>query len=166
MTPPALRELEPLLAAADHVDTKTVRTTASLREFIAAALSTESAWMRVLFRARTVLAIALRLRETRIPDGIRLDPDDISFTPGSKVGFFSVVGGEEGRYLLLEASDNHLAGYLAVSVDGGLMHTTTIVVYRRWTGRLYFGIVRPFHHLVVAKMVNGAARSGGGHAEG
>ena len=32
-----------------------------------------------------------------------------------------------------------------------------IVDYRHWTGPVYFNVIRPFHHLVVAAMLRSAA---------
>ncbi|SFP72344.1 Protein of unknown function [Amycolatopsis arida] len=150
-------ELERLLVGADHVDTKTVHTTVPLREFVAAALSWQPVWIRLLWRARAVLATALRLRETHVPE-MQVRPEEIKFAPGSKVGFFTVLAAEEDRFLLLEAGDTHLVGYLAVVAEPAAerVHTTTVVRYRRWTGRLYFAIVRPFHHIVVRSMINAA----------
>jgi hypothetical protein len=160
---PTVREVEDLLADADHVDTKTAHTTAPLREFIAAALSGQSAWMRLLWRARTALAVALRLRDTRPPDGTRVRPENVTCTPGDKVAFFTVTSGEENRYLILEASDNHLVGHLAFVADPAeeRIHAITVVRYLRWTGRVYFAIVRPFHHIIMRSMIKAATESTG-----
>jgi hypothetical protein len=40
--------------------------------------------------------------------------------------------------------------------EGARFRVVTIVHYRHWTGRLYFNLIRPFHHWVVT----GMARSG------
>lgn len=156
-----VQAVDDLLAGADHVDTKTARTTAPLREFVAAALSGQSPVMRLLWRARQALAVALRLRETEVPTGNQIRPDEVSFAPGDKVAFFTVKSGEENRYLILEASDNHLVGYLALVAEPAAerIHATTVVHYRKWTGRLYFAVVRPFHHIIVQRMVKAGAAS-------
>lgn len=162
MTPQvAVPEIEQLLDGASHVDTKTVRTTAPLREFVAGALNWQPAWLRLLWRARSVFAVALRLRETRVPGNVTLRPEDISFTPGARVVFFTVTAAAEDRYLVLEASDNHLSGYLAVVAEPSknLMHAITVVRHRNWTGRLYWAVVAPFHHAVVRGMLNAGAAS-------
>lgn len=84
-------------------------------------------------------------------------PEDVPFAPGGRIGFFSVVEGVEDRHLLLEASDSHLAAYLAIVADGdGRYRMVTVVRYLHWTGRLYFAVIRPFHWLVV----RGMARAG------
>jgi len=45
-------------------------------------------------------------------------------------------------------------------VANGLIryYIVTIVHYLHWTGPVYFNLIRPFHHLVVARM----ARAGAG----
>jgi hypothetical protein len=159
-------ELADLCSAADHVDVKTVVSERSLRELIAASFSWQPAWLRWLFAMRGVLARAFRLENPDTPvqeRGVR--PDEISMTPGDALWFFTVVTGVEDRYLLLEASDTHLASYLAVVAlpsDGGpsTYQAVTIVKYRRWTGALYFALIRPFHHLVVRCMITAGARGG------
>jgi hypothetical protein len=103
-----------------------------------------------------------RFQDTPV-QGRGVCPDEISMTPGGALWFFTVVTGVEDRYLLLEASDTHLASYLAVVAlpsDGGpsTYQAVTIVKYRRWTGALYFALIRPFHHLVVRSMITAGAR--------
>ena len=172
--PTDIPALAAVLAGADHVDVKTADVSVdgaasgpSLREFAAGALGFRPGWLVALFAARAVLAALLRLRHA-VPTGSSrpLQPDEIDFTPGARVGFFTVVAAEEGRYLLLQASDTHLTGYLALVVDPPAGETRryraiTVVRYHRFTGPLYFSVVRPFHHLVVAGMV----RAGAGRQE-
>lgn len=160
-----LPELRSLLAGADHVDVKSAEGGVTLREFVAGALRCQSSWMRALFGARAVLARALRLRQTGIPTSVHLRPDEISFTPGATVAFFTVTAAAEDRYLVLEAADTHLTGYLAVVAEPvgagrNRFRAITVVRYHRWTGPLYFTLIRPFHHLVVRSMVEAGARGG------
>jgi hypothetical protein len=155
-------ELRRLVADANHVDVKTAASNVSLREFVAAALGWQPGWMKLLFRARKVLAHLLRLQHPNTPV-VRLRPEKIPFTPGTKVGFFAVTEAAEDRYLVLEASDTHLTGYLAVVAEAeapgrNRFYVITIVKYHHWTGPLYFNIIRPFHHLVVRSLVNAGAR--------
>ena len=156
-------ELNPLLTGADHVDVKITEADMTLREFVSAALGYQPGWMKVLFGARVVFAGLLRLRDPQLPTGPRLRPEEIPFSPGGKVRFFTVVGAAEDRYIVLEAADTHLTGYLAVVAEPlaqgrTRFHNITIVKYHRWTGPLYFNVIRPFHHLVVRSMVNAEAR--------
>ncbi|MFI0454479.1 DUF2867 domain-containing protein [Actinomadura sp. 6N118] len=160
----AIPELADLLSGADHVDVKTAESQVSLREFVAGAMSWRPGWMRMLFGARTVLARMLRLREPDVPLGGPLHPEEVSFTPGDKIAFFTVTDAAEDRFLVLEAADNHLTCWLAIvtapsAAGHARFEMVTVVKYHRWTGPLYFNIIRPFHHLVVAGMANAGARS-------
>jgi len=152
-------ELQGLLADADHVDVKTVESPAALPEFVAAAMSWQPFWMKGLFAARAVFARLLRLNDPDVPPASKLRPEDIPFTPGGKVHFFTVTAGAEDRYLVMEAADSHLTGYLAVVADPGRFRVATIVKYHRWTGPFYFNVIRPFHHLVVRGMAGAGARA-------
>ncbi|MFC5034881.1 MULTISPECIES: DUF2867 domain-containing protein [Streptomyces] len=163
-------ELASLLADADHVDVKAAECESTLRGFLAAAMGRRPAWMRTLFRGRAVVARLLRLRESGVPAGVPLRPEDISFTPGDKVAFFTVSAAAEDRFIVLESADTHLIGYLAVLAGpsaGGRtrFEVVTIVRYRRWTGPLYFNLIRPFHHLVVRSMTNAGSRPAPGTVE-
>lgn len=156
-------ELKPLLTGADHVDVKSTEADLTLREFVSGALGWQPGWIRMLFRARVVFARLLRLRNPRVPAGPPLRPEEIPFSPGGKVRFFTVVGAAEDRYIVLEAADSHLTGYLAVVAEPlahgrTRFHNITIVKYHRWTGPLYFNVIRPFHHLIVRSMANAGAR--------
>ena len=149
-----LPELDDLLPDVDVIDVKTARGNVSLREFTAGALGSAPLWIKALFAARIGLALVLRL-QTAIPDTTRVRPETVSFTRGEPVGFFKVVRGEEDHYLLLEVSDNHLIGYLAIITDNARpaeFKVVTLVRYLRPAGRFYFTVIRPFHHLVLLSM--------------
>jgi hypothetical protein len=157
-------ELESLLAGADHVDVKTVESDLSLREFIAVAIGYRPAWLRGLFAARAVFARLLRLDKPSATFGPPLRPQDISFVPGDEISFFTVRDGAEDRFIIFEAVDTHLVAYLAFLVSPGdhaanRFQAVTVVKYLRWTGPVYFNVVRPFHHLVVHRIIDAAARS-------
>ena len=157
-------ELNPLLTGANHVDVKCTEADVTLREFVSGVLGWQPGWIRMLFRVRVVFARLLRLRDPEIPTAPRLlRPEELPFSPGAKAWFFTVVGAAEDRYIVLEAADTHLTGYLAVVAEPLVhgrtrFHNITIVKYHRWTGPLYFNVIRPFHHLVVRSMVNAGAR--------
>jgi hypothetical protein len=157
-------ELTSLLEGADHVDVKTVESNLSLPEFIAAVLGYRPVWLRGLFAARAVFARLLRLDNPSGTFGPPLRAQDISFIPGDEIAFFTVLDGAEDRFIILEAADTHLVGYLAVLVSPGehaanKLQAVTVVKYQRWTGPVYFNVIRPFHHLVVRRIIDHAARS-------
>jgi hypothetical protein len=153
-------ELAPVLDGADYIEFKEIEGEVSLREFVAGALGRQPGWVKVLFAARVLLARALRLDSAGIPSRGRLRPDDVGFAPGDKVAFFTVRSGAEDRYLVLGAEDNHLTGYLTIvaePVSGARkrFQLGTIVHYHRRAGRLYFALIKPFHHLIIRGMLRG-----------
>lgn len=154
-------ELARLLKGADHLDVKTVRSQKSLREFLAAMFNYQPGWVSFLFGMRKFLAGLLGLRQNGIPRRATLRPENISFRPGAKLSFFKVEQGQEDSFIVAGIDDSHLWAGLVVAVEPGdgpshLYHVATIVKYHRWTGPVYFNLIRPFHHLVVG----GMARAG------
>ncbi|GAA4236403.1 hypothetical protein FHR32_003158 [Streptosporangium album] len=163
---PALR---PVLDGADHVDVHTVEGEVRLRKFVAGSTGWAPGWVRALYQVRRIFARLLRLAHADVKPGSHLRPEEIPFTPGRRIGFFTVVDGEDDRFLLLEASDSHLASFLAIVAEkagGGRnrFRMVTVVKHRHWTGPLYFAAIRPFHYLVI----RGMARAGtsGAHPSG
>ena len=69
-----------------------------------------------------------------------------------------VVKAKENEYWLAETpEDNHLSAYFGVMVEEletnlKQFYLITTIKYKHWTGPVYFNLVRPFHHLVVARM--------------
>ena len=73
-------ELAAVIDGADHVDVKTVTTTLSLREFVAATLRFRPRWLVGLFAIRAAFAWLLRLRHP-VPTGVDRRP---TAEPGAK----------------------------------------------------------------------------------
>ncbi|RYZ39623.1 MAG: DUF2867 domain-containing protein [Myxococcaceae bacterium] len=168
-TPSPLPEvLRPFAEGADHVDVKTVESEATQREFLAALLSYQPAWVKALFGVRAVFVRLLGMRQHRQPRSRRLRPEDVPMTPGSAASFFIVRHAEEGHVWVVAAKDKHLDATLAVVVEpapgGGArrrFHVVTLVHYRNRAGPVYFNFIRPLHHLVVGSMARSAARAPG-----
>ncbi|MEU4190590.1 DUF2867 domain-containing protein [Kribbella sp. NPDC026611] len=160
--PTNLHELDDLVPVVDEIDVKTAHGAVSLREFAAGALGHSPLWMKGLFAVRMALAVALRLDTAKVPDLRRITPETLSFTPGDRASFFTVVRGEEDRYLLLKIADNHLMAYLAIITDNerpATFKVATLVQYLRPAGRLYFNLIRPFHHVVLLSMCRAGVTS-------
>lgn len=158
------REIECFTRSAHHLDAVSAHTSLSLRECISNALAWQPTWLKLLFLARGGLARLMRLKHPSSRPSHPLRPEEISFHPGDRLAFFSVSAGQEDAFLVLTAEDTHLTGHLIVEVDPSDTGTErrfrviTAVHYRRWTGRLYFNIIRPFHHLIMHRMVAAAGR--------
>ncbi|MFP2931161.1 DUF6463 family protein [Pyxidicoccus sp. 3LG] len=154
--------LRPFAEGADHVDVKTVESEASLRAFLAGLLSYQPAWVSALFRVRAVFVRLLGMRQHGMPGPMRSRPEDIPMVRGSAASFFTVRHAEEEHVWVASAADTHLEALLAVVVEPGegprrRFHVVTVVHYRKWTGPVYFNVIRPFHHLVVGCMARAAA---------
>lgn len=152
----------PAVAEVDHVDVHRVCGRAGLRRFVAAMFGDRPAWLRGLYRLRGLLARLLGLRQAVPAAPGVMQPEDVPMTPGGKLGFFTVLAAEPDAYWAAEAADRHLRAVLAVLAapgpDGRTVYdVVTVVVYRHWTGPVYFNLIRPFHHLVVWRMAKRAA---------
>ena len=161
---PMYRDIERFTEPAHHLDAVSVYATLSLRECISNALSWQPTWLKVLFLARGGLARLMRLQHPSSGSSRPLRPEEISFHPGDRLAFFKISAGKDDAFLVLTAADTHLVGHLIIEVDPTDAGTErkfriiTAVQYRRWTGRLYFNIIRPFHHLVMHRMIAAARR--------
>jgi hypothetical protein len=164
--PTTLHELDDLVPVVDEIDVKTAHGDVTLREFVAGALGHSPLWVKALFAVRIAVAAVLRLETTGIPDSRRLRPETVSFTPGEKNVFFTVMRGEEDRYLLLEVTDNHLIGYLAFITDNerpATIKVVTLIKFLRPAGRFYYNLIRPFHHVIMLSMCRAGEKSRGRH---
>ncbi|GAA1134901.1 DUF2867 domain-containing protein [Kribbella jejuensis] len=162
--PTTLHVLDDLIPVVDEIDVKTAHGDVTLREFTANALSHTPVWVKGLFAVRMAVAAVLRLETAGVPDSRRTRPETVSFTPGEKNAFFTVVRGEEDHYLLLEVTDNHLIGYLAIITDNerpATFQVVTLVKFLRPAGRFYYNLIRPFHHVILLSMCRAGEKSPG-----
>ncbi len=159
-----VEELAPFLADADHVDVKTVKAgNGALLNYVARILTYEPKWVVWLYTVRKHLARIMGLLHADLDISNNYTPENVPVTPGEKAGFLEVEMHCPHRLWVASASDKHLMGYMAVLLEpspkgGGLLHLATIVRYRNWQGPLYFNLIRPFHHLIVATMVRHAVK--------
>jgi hypothetical protein len=152
-------ELRPYFDSADYTDIKTFQGRADMRKFIASMLSFYPWWIVMLYHIRELLVKVLGLVKHEAPEQLPdLKPDDVSFTPGEKVTFFTVRSAKENIYWISETpEDKHLSAYFGVITeilgnDLKRFYVITIVHFKHWTGPVYFNLIRPFHHLVVSRM--------------
>ncbi|MBU0993309.1 MAG: DUF2867 domain-containing protein [Proteobacteria bacterium] len=153
-------ELEIYFQDVDHFDIKTIQGSVGLRQFISGMLSYYPWWIVTLYRIREVLVKLLDLVKHEKPEILPLiTPEDLSFTPGENASFFIVRDAKEETYWVSETpEDRHLKAYFGVVVEKqskncSRFHVFTSVKYIHWTGSVYFNLIRPFHHLVVSRMM-------------
>jgi hypothetical protein len=152
----AVPHLLELMETADHVDIKTIEGVVSLRQFIAGMLSYSPAWLKFLYGVRWFFVRLLGMKQESVPGGLSMTAEKVSFEPGDPAAFFSVKMAEEEKYWFAGITESHLTAHLGVVVEPGQprrFHVVTIVHYNRWTGPVYFNVIRPFHHIVVGQMM-------------
>lgn len=145
-------ELAPFLVHADHVDVHRVRTDRLLRPFIAATFAYQPRWLSFLYAVRMGLVRVIGLHRESVPAPTRWRPEDVPMQPGADATFFTVQAAREEQLWIVAAEERHLRATLAILREHSGYALVTIVHYRHWTGRLYFNLIRPFHHLVVMAM--------------
>ena len=155
--------LTPLLAGADHIDVKTIEGDLSMREFIARMLSYQPGWITFLYQLRRVFVRLLGMKQQGIPRASALRAEDVSLTPGDSAYFFKVMAASPDHYWFAGATESHLTAKLGVVVEPlgtgrKRFYVVTVVHYHRWTGRVYFNVIRPLHHFVVGSMMKAAVK--------
>ena len=154
------KELEVYFKNVDHVDVKTIEGDTSLRSFISGKLSYYPWWILVLYRIREFVVKLLGLVKHEKPEVLpAIMPENLPFEPGKNASFFIVRKAQENTYWVSETPpDKHLTaifGVVTENLSNGLtkFHVFTSVTYIHWTGPVYFNLIRPFHHLVVSRMM-------------
>ncbi|MFC1813850.1 DUF2867 domain-containing protein [Thermodesulfobacteriota bacterium] len=155
----SFKELRQYLDSADYTDIKVFQGKTDMRKFIASMLSFYPWWIVMLYHVRELLVKVLGLVKHEAPEQLPdLKPEDVSFTPGEKVTFFTVRSAKENIYWISETpEDKHLSAYFGVITetlgnDLKRFYVITIVHFKHWTGPVYFNLIKPFHHLVVFRM--------------
>ncbi|MFK0039613.1 DUF2867 domain-containing protein [Paenarthrobacter sp. NPDC090517] len=111
-------------------------------------------WAGQLFSLESMprwVAAAMGLRQALVPlIGVPKAPRDT----------FKVTD-QAGEEALIFVRDKHLNFAAAVGVDpvSRLIRVTTAVEFKGWRGKLYFGVVRPVHPIVVNAMLRKATLS-------
>lgn len=157
-------ELSEFLENKDFTDLKSARSDKHLRDVVTEMFAYCPAWLRGFYRIRGLLARLLGLRHDQELSAGDVSPNTISMSPGGKARFFNVVSARENTWWVGEINDSHLSAWAVIvrepSTEGpALFHVATSVRHRHWTGPLYFNLIRPFHHLVVASMLRRAVRA-------
>jgi hypothetical protein len=157
----AVPNLSKLMETANHVDIKTISGEVSLREFIAGMISYSPGWIKFLYGVRWFFVRLLGMKQEGMPQELTMQPEGVSFVTGEPAAFFSVKMAEEDKFWFAGITESHLTAHLGVILEPGQpnrFHVLTIVHYHRWTGPVYFIVIRPFHHLVVGQMMKAGVR--------
>ena len=126
-------------------------------------LSYYPGWILFLYRIRGLFVRILGLVKHERPETLPfIKPADLPFSPGENASFFIVRMAKEDTYWISETPpDKHLTAFLGVVVEQlnnnrSRFHVFTTVRFIHWTGNVYFNLIRPFHHLVVSRMMRAA----------
>jgi len=160
-------ELDIYFQNINHCDVKTIDGAVSLRGFISGMLSCYPGWVIFLYRVRELVVRVLGLVRHEQPESLPyIKPEELSFKPGENASFFIVRQAKEDTYWVAETPvDKHLTAFLGIvaellSTGQTRFHVFTTVRYIHWTGRVYFNLIRPFHHLMVRTLMKAGTKPG------
>ena len=118
-------------------------------------------WSEHLIELRNRLVSIFGLKTSRKPKNREAMLKNFTCEPNDKIGLFTVFHKDENEVVLGE-DDKHLnfriSLYKAESLRGKDTKSLTIsttVKFHNWLGRLYFMPVKPFHRLIVPRMLKG-----------
>jgi hypothetical protein len=109
-------------------------------------------WVAFLMRLRNALVKAI---------GLKTEMDktyDSEYKAGNSIGFIKIFSVEENE-ILLGADDKHLNFRVSVYNSEEPTHNikvTTLVKYNNRFGKIYMALIKPFHVLIVKRMVKQA----------
>ncbi|WP_430409930.1 DUF2867 domain-containing protein [Kordia sp.] len=124
----------------------------SIEEITNQIFNTAPKWVEFLFKMRNSIVKFFGLK-TGIPDDYSED-----FKVGGYVKFFKIYTITDNE-VILGANDSHLNFRAIVHNTNTPMYNikvTTLVEYNNVKGKIYMAIVKPFHRLVVKRMVEQA----------
>lgn len=113
-------------------------------------------WVKALMKLRNTLVKAFGLKTEK--------PEDFhsTFKVGGYIGYFQIFSIQQNE-IMLGADDKHLNFRVSIyNSDENQFNikVTTLVQYNNRFGGIYMAIVKPFHHLIVKKIVRQAYKSG------
>lgn len=112
-------------------------------------------WVRWLFTLRNNFVKLFGLK-TELP----ADYNE-RFAIGGYVGFFKIFSISDGE-IFLGADDKHLNFRAIISYSNDVSHNIeviTLVQYNNLAGKMYMRVIKPFHRIVVKRMVSNAYKN-------
>lgn len=124
----------------------------SLHEIAKMIFNNPPQWVSWLFNLRNRMVKIVGLK-TEIPNDY-----NIHFSVGGYIGFFKIYSISDNQ-LVLGADDSHL-NFRAIILKTNEMtynvKVVTLVQYNNSLGKFYMNLIKPFHRLVVKRMVRNA----------
>lgn len=154
-------ELLKLYECADYTEHKTIKSTNNLRRFLAGFVFYSPRWLNHLFRLRSILTKILKIDEVAA-NPTPQEEKDICFLPGETCSVYTILFSKNNEYAVLRYDASHLKADIVIALtpisdDCNFFEIDTIVHYKHWTGRIYFILVRPFHHIIFSRMIRAGA---------
>jgi len=142
---PASSRLHAMMESADFLDCYWVKSGLSVREAAERALDSPD-WVALLMKLRNILVSPWGLS-----DGASEDIDNIGGFP---------IDTESADEIILGFDDKHLNFRISVFKDESRVYFATWVRPHNIGGRLYLGLVMPFHVLIVRNALHRVASMG------
>ncbi|GAA4234146.1 DUF2867 domain-containing protein [Postechiella marina] len=120
-------------------------------------------WSEKLFELRNRIVSIFGLKISEKNKDRQQQLENFTYEPGSSLGLFNVYSKTENEVILGE-DDKHLNFRISLLKENAQTQNkkltiTTVVKYNNWFGKLYFLPVKPFHKLIVPKMLKGVVNS-------
>jgi hypothetical protein len=149
-------DLIELLTTIDFIDTfSTTNHRDDMKDITNLIFNTSPKWLELLFKLRNNLVKIIGLK-TDIPEDY-----NETFKVGGYVKFFKIYSISNNQ-VILGANDSHLNFRAIVENDTSKdynIKVITLVQFNNKKGEFYMNIIKPFHRLVVKKMVKNAFKS-------
>jgi len=125
--------------------------------------NTSLGWDEALLKLRNLLVKPFGVKGGEFTP--QTPPASPHYVPGDKASMFTVVERNDEEIVTSE-SDKHLVFWTSVrweksdeeSSFAGYFYSSTLVHYHNFGGRLYFGVVKPFHKLIIKSLMKKMAK--------
>jgi hypothetical protein len=139
---------------ADYTDSYQITTDAEIQatpdDIMVRFWTDTPGWVRALFQLRNFLA-----RFVGLKGGGENDTDKLKscIRTGGEYRFMRICA-KDSRETVLLLSDKHLDAYLSVRKENThTVSTNTLVRFHNRLGKMYFFFVKPFHRIIVRRML-------------
>jgi len=132
----------------------------SSKDIAKAFFTSGPGWAEKLFEFRNKLVSMFGLKTPKKENNLQEILDNFTCEPNERVGLFKVYNRTENEVILGE-DDKHLNFRISLFKEDANKEGTkkliisTTVKFNNWFGKLYFFPVKPFHKLIVPKMLTG-----------
>jgi len=127
----------------------------NLNEISNIIFNTTPKWIAGLFKIRNSIGKLIRLKSTKPTDY------NTDYKVGGYVSFFKIFYISDDE-IILGANDNHLNFRAVINntkTEINNIKVTTLVEYNNIKGKIYMALIKPFHRLVIMKMVSQAFKN-------